>query len=559
MKNNKLFNHIISDHKFLTIYLPLFFLGIIYYAPRFLMTGIPHYINEDTYFHLNRLVGMSNVFSSPVNFKNFAHNGPIVNIFYPWLSMYPMYILFLITGSYTASYKLFYLFLTVITLFSAYYVMLQISENHASSFTFSVLYTYSMYRFINLFLRAHLGESISMTALLFVLLGMYRISFDDHHKWHSLTLGMMLIAYSHNLFLAITSFMICLYLLFSFWFWDHKKERVISFIKAASVSILLCLGSFIPIFQYISSNHLYTPGGSGLSLQSTAFSIQDILEKSVNNIPVSYASGFIVLASLAGTFIFIFYRFFSKKDIKKNTAVDFFFLLGTLVFFGSSSLLPWKQIGDHTPLAIFQYVYRLNAHSAILILAAFSYYFPCFLHTHKSEIISLVLISSISVILHFSAILTLHKDENTRILESEISAGDAISFDYAPLQAKLFRNASGYTFDDLLIDGSPHSADISFSRDGSKYTLFIDPFSSGLESVSADIPVFWYSSQLCSLNGERISTSMSERGGTLVDIDPKLRNEISVFYHHSFLTYISWTVSFVSLIFFIHSYRKRSC
>ena len=155
-------------------------------------------------------------------------------------------------------------------------------------------------------------------------------------------------------------------------------------------------------------------------------------------------------------------------------------------------------------------------------------------------------------------IMKLHQDENARIFESEISAGDAISFDYAPLQAKVYRNESGYTFDDLIIDGAPYAADISYSRDGTKYSLIIDPFSSVSETVSADIPVFWYSSQVCTLNGEIISSSMSERGGTLLNIHPDVRNDISVFYRHTALSYISWTVSFVSFIIFINSHRKRS-
>ena len=62
------------------IYILLFLTGILYYVPRFLMEGIPHYLNEDTYFHLNRVIGLRNVFHSPIHYLNFAHGQYILSL-----------------------------------------------------------------------------------------------------------------------------------------------------------------------------------------------------------------------------------------------------------------------------------------------------------------------------------------------------------------------------------------------------------------------------------------------------------------------------------------------
>ena len=70
------------------IVLSLLILGAAYCLPLFAMPGI-HKV-DDTTFHVGRLVGLSNVFASPVNFNSFGKNGLMVNIFYPWLTMYPM-------------------------------------------------------------------------------------------------------------------------------------------------------------------------------------------------------------------------------------------------------------------------------------------------------------------------------------------------------------------------------------------------------------------------------------------------------------------------------------
>ncbi len=532
------------------IYLILFLTGLLYYLPRFMMEGIPHYLNEDTYFHLNRVIGLRNVFQSPISYLNFAHNGPMVNIFYPWLTMYPMYLLYRLCGSYVLGYKLFYMILSVLTIFIAFFVMDRISKNKVSAFIFAVVYTYSSYRFINIFRRAHLGESISMTALLFVLLGLYNLTFGDHKQWGALTVGMTLIAYSHNLFLVITSGIVIFFVLISFWFWEEKLLRILSFLKAALMTAALSAASFIPIIQYMRANRLYTPGGSGEGLQSTAFPIPTIITKSLQNQPESYAPGFLVVSALAFLILFYLINILKKGTIERDKGIDCFAVAGVIVFFAASSLLPWKYLGDHTPLYIIQFVWRLNAHSTICILAAFSFYLPGVLHSRKIRGLATALIVLFTLVLHFSAILTLHKEENTRILEAEITSGDAITFDYAALQAKEYRNIHGYAMDDVLLEGIPVSADISYSEDGTTYTALVDTPASAEDFLSVDIPVFRYTNQICLLNGEAAETVMSERGGILLKIPSGERNTISVFCRHTALTYCSWFFSLIAGILF---------
>jgi hypothetical protein len=61
----------------------LFVLGFAYYATHLKMTGIPYFANEDTIYHLNRLVGLENVWISPVNYNSFAGMGAFPSSFIP--------------------------------------------------------------------------------------------------------------------------------------------------------------------------------------------------------------------------------------------------------------------------------------------------------------------------------------------------------------------------------------------------------------------------------------------------------------------------------------------
>ncbi len=547
---------ILQKNKGVLIGVVLCLLGCLYYLSRFLMDGIPHYLNEDTYMHLNRMVGLRNVWESPVSFLNFAHNGPAVNIFYPWLPMYPMYVFSRVTGSYVTAYKLYYLMLTLVTLHLGYFALKKISGSPCSALLFSVMYTFSAYRFTNVFRRAHLGESICMTVMPLVLLGLYNIAFGNKKRWTPLAIGMAVIAYSHNIFLLIASLTIALFTLISLRFWTERKERFLSLCKAAAAAIVFSLGSFVPMVQYMISNRLYTPGGSGQGLEDSAFGLIEIIEKSFRNEPVSYAVGFLVLAALLWLILFYFSRIFRKPGFEKVRAADCFAFTGTLIFFAATSLLPWKLIGDHTPLYFIQFVWRLNAQSTIYILSAFCLFFPRTLRSswEKGAFTCLIIITA--CVLHVSALMTLHKEENTRIFEKDIASGDAITFDYAPVEAKEYRSIHGYTLDDVYVNGDPYPAEISFSEDGTVYTAFIEAPDSETEKLTADLPVFRYNTQICLVNGVKTETLLSERGTTLVEVLPGEKNEISIFYKHTTLTYGSWLFSLCAFLLICPMWKK---
>ena len=555
---------LIIRHKERIIVFFLFVMSVLYYLPRFLMTGIPHYFYEDTWFHLNRLAGMGNVWRSPVNFLSFAHHGSLVNIFYPWLTMYPMYLIYKICGDYVLAYKLFYLLLTVITMFIAYYVMLEISESQFGAFIFAVLYTYSGYRFINIFRRAHIGEAVAMTAMLLVLLGLYQISFGNRRRWGALTAGMTLIAYSHHLALMIAAAVCGFYILLSIRLWNNIKDRILSFCKAAGMSLLLSLGLYIPILQYSRTNELFIPGGSGQGLSDSAHSLWEIIVKSLKNDPVSFSVGFWVVISLICLVLFYLRNAAAGCKIRQKKECDCFAVVGMIIFLASTSLLPWKWIGDHTPLYIIQFVWRLNVHSTLFILAAFSFCIPNMIRNDKCRFIFLVLICLLSLGLHYSAILQLHKEEETRILEADITSVPFSVYDYSPIQGKLYRSShDGYTMgNDVYLDGNEIQAETKISEDGSVITVLLDTPVSDEEHCLADIPVFWYRSQRCLINGAEAESVMSDRGGSMVRIRSGEKNEISFTYHHSFLTHGSRIVSAIAailfLLFYFGSFRKKT-
>ncbi|MFR7699051.1 MAG: hypothetical protein ACLUZ5_03555, partial [Lacticaseibacillus paracasei] len=66
------------------------------------------YMGDDFFFHVQRVLALDNIFKSPVNFDVFAHTATMANIFYPWETVYPLYLIYHTTGDFIFSYKLFY-------------------------------------------------------------------------------------------------------------------------------------------------------------------------------------------------------------------------------------------------------------------------------------------------------------------------------------------------------------------------------------------------------------------------------------------------------------------
>ena len=107
----------------------MLFLSFAYVIPLFMSKGIYHSVNQDTYFHLSRIIGLDNVWSSPVNFNNFDHHGTMMNIFYPWLTLYPAFLFYKMMGNLVLGYNIYYFFITFLTMVVSYFSMKKIKNN----------------------------------------------------------------------------------------------------------------------------------------------------------------------------------------------------------------------------------------------------------------------------------------------------------------------------------------------------------------------------------------------------------------------------------------------
>ncbi|XTT48239.1 hypothetical protein ACJK2N_02900 [Enterococcus faecium] len=512
----------------------MLFLSFAYVIPLFMSMGIYHSVNQDTYFHLSRIIGLDNVWSSPVNFNNFDHHGTMMNIFYPWLTLYPAFLFYKMMGNLVLSYNIYYFFITFLTMVVSYFSMKQIKNNRYISLLFSIIYTFSAYRAIDIFHRASLGEAVALTFLPLILMGCYEIYIRDYQKWYWLSIGMTLVVYTHLLSVAMVSVFIGGTLFLSFYFWDQKIARLLSLLKATVLTFFLSAGFLIPFIQQSRAQELKVPLGKELSGMAPSDMLTHILNNNYNN----YTIGLFLFLGLIGAFIFI----------KKLTADDLFiFFLGVFVLFCLTNLFPW-QLFNHTPVKSLQFVWRLNGFSSLFIAYTMSiviYY----IFSTKNNSWKIMVFTFLALILHLSGVSnSIHANKDSLTL---IAPEDAVAIaenynhtDYANKES--IYHPDMINNDQYLLGNQEINPTTHFMSN--KLTIELD--NSNNKNTVLTTPIYRYKGQVASINGKLVQTKLSKFGTTELTIPPGI-NKVVITYQYTKLAIASRYLSIVTLILFL--------
>lgn len=515
---------------------------MIYMLPTLLHPGVLHFADQDTAFHLSRIQGLSNAFSKPVNFNNFNHHGTIINVCYPWITIYPAYIIYKLFGSLVAGYKLFYLLITIITMLTAYFSMYQIKKSEITALLFSLFYTFATYRSTDIFKRAAMGESVALTFFPLILLGCYYLMKDDYKKWYILTIGMSLVLYSHLLSVAMITFIIAFFIITTFYFWDHKLERIKYFALATGMTVLTSIGVIIPLLEQSKYTPLKIPTGNQLN----GIERKSLWLNTINSNVFSYGIGLILLVGIAWTFIVVF----GKK--KKLYLLDkYIFVVGVVIFILMGDYIPWHLL-NNTPIVSLQFVFRITCFVNLFIAYGFALAF-----TPKKQSFSIILFLLIFIgAIHLNSINNLYKTaQNQQTIWNrsniETTTANYDHTDYANKESI----GKPQVHQQLFIANDKTTIKPSKNTwTDNVYTIKIN--NSLGKKIQLSMPIYRYKGQIVKVNGENKRTNLSKFGTTEVSI-PKGKSTITITYRFTKLVTISHIISFVSFfLLIILSYKN---
>ena len=304
---------------------------------------------DDVVFHINRLLSLDTIWKSPINFTTNGGTGQLINTFYPWLTYYPIFLVYKLTQSIFVAWMSFQFLVRFATCLLSFYGLRLLRYSDKQVLIFSTFYLFSGYFLHNSYYRAAVGETLAMIFLPLVFVGVRLLTFGDYKKWWVLTLGMLGLVYSHVLSVVLASVLIFLAVVTSFCIWDSKKERLLGFLKATLVTLGMSLAYFVPMieqFRYVTLRMTFKPflAKMALSLSDTWGLIvsSDLRTPSVN---LLYLIGLVL--SLA----------FAKRFVKDREARIYLFISLVLAFLTLKSF-PW-QLLQESPVSNLQFPWRL--------------------------------------------------------------------------------------------------------------------------------------------------------------------------------------------------------
>ncbi|WP_316400532.1 YfhO family protein [Enterococcus faecium] len=508
------------------------FVSLLYLFPAFKNMEIFGFY--DTAFHINRALSLESIFSSPINFETFRSYGMQVNNFYPWLTLYPLFLLIKFTNL-AIGYNLFLYIVTLITLFICHYVMYEITKKHVTSSFFAIIYTTSSFRSVEIFLRGAMGELLAMSILPLILLGFIKLYDSKKESWVMLAISMTLLIYTHVLSVAMTMVMIIIALIIQF----YRKKKIeifliIKLIKAAIVTLLLSLAFIGPMIEQTLYQDLNRPYVDILQKRAIYLG-KEFLIGSIDSELLSFGIGLTLLICL----IILTFNFKKLGILSKIT-----YIMGIISILLCTKIFPWFAL-QNTPLNIIQAPWRFMIFSTLFISFSVSLFISPqlekFSYTRRRNFI-LLLILAISI-LNYSSVVNMVKEMNFQGTYSNEQMENKLeefeNFDYVPI---------GYKKDQLLLknhqvteDGQVIYSSFSPNKDEITFTL---KSSKGKTIV---LPVFRYKGLTVTVNSK--NATVLKQGGPFVTVKSESGiNKVTIRYSYTFFSKISLFISIITLI-----------
>lgn len=310
---------------------------------------------HDMLFHLNRIEGIASglrcgQFPVRIHASTLLGYGYAASEFYPELFLYIPAILRNMGVSLCASVRVFEAGINLLAALSCYVSAKAVFDSRRTAVGASVLYTLCVYRLVNLYTRATLGESLAMIFFPLIIWSLYEVLRRDDGKWPLLALGMTGVCMSHLLSTLFSVLFCAIAAVFSLPKLMREKHRFLAILKAAAITVLCCVWFYVPMMQY---------SGDGVSTSVVLDAQENVLQPGgffvafagdMNaDIPEDFAYTIGVvpgLALLVGCALLLVRRYAQGKaamDGKDRVALALG-ALGVVALLGATDAFPWELV-----------------------------------------------------------------------------------------------------------------------------------------------------------------------------------------------------------------------
>ena len=352
--------------------------------------GLPE--GHDLLFHLNRIEGIASVlragqFPARIHASTLQGYGYAAGIFYPDLFLYFPAALRCLGVSLLDSLRVFEIAVNLLAAVSCYLCVRRIAKDRRVALGAAVLYALSIYRLVNLYVRATLGESLAMIFFPLLIYAMYEVLSGDAGRWPFLAAAMTGIFMSHLLSTLFAVFFCALAALPSLPRLLREPRRIAAILAAAGLTVLCSLWFFVPMLSCLredistsvvldASRHVLRLGSFLVIFSGNNGTIAPERED------FAYTIGVVPgLALLAGCALLALRAYAAQPALpesgearRESRLYRRLFLLGLLALAGSTPLFPWaRAVTLPRPFSTFfmqlQFPWRLVSIAVPLLVA----------------------------------------------------------------------------------------------------------------------------------------------------------------------------------------------
>ena len=545
-------------------------LACIFAVISFPVTSAYQTAGHDLQFHLARIVGLAESLTAgdfPVRIQQGWCNGYgyAVSVFYGDILLYISAILYALGIPLVYAYKFYVFCINAATIGIAYFCYKRLSQNKYIGLVCTALYCISIYRIVNINLRAAVGEYSAYMFLPLVLLGVKEIfdtSEDEHppkYGWMFLCIGMTGIVQTHVLTFGMTCILIgmavlllCRRLL--------NRKILFALLKCIAVTICLNLSFLLPFLDYSGQDIQIMNGGYGI--QSLGLSLYELFSVPVSGsggakaviegmrgrMPISLGIGLICVIILA---VILLAKCTWNPDEKKRLL--FAVSLAGITVFISTYYCPWNR------LAAIPFISKIESSIQfpwrfISVAMPILTYVACLVFMKIKKLVTWdkmkLLLVSICVI---TAIQGLYcTDQIIR------SGGNYIKYDGHDI---LKAEESLYGAEYLLVDTNRkrlyEEADVigqdviinNIERNGNRFKISCEAG----QSAYLEFPVFAYKYYCCTdiQTGEAFSITRGDNNKVHVDLPADYQGNLLVYFAEPWYWRAAEVISFVTMIMLI--------
>jgi hypothetical protein len=321
----------------------LMFFVIMYSSFLLFVPGIPR--GHDLTFHLARISGIKDGLLTgefPVKiYPNYVDGYGYANgLFYPDLFLYFPAVLNLIGLNVLVAYKVFLASCTLCTAFSIYLCVKEISKSYFAATISMILYTLASYRMLDLYERAAIGEVLAFIFVPLIVLGIYKIIYDDYKQWYFLSAGFCGLFLSHLISTLIMTGITALMVIMCFKRLFKEPKRIFYLIIATIITFLLVAFFLLPMMEQLH-NYKFNLSKPSFIIWKTTVPILKLFFEIPNMVlrlgaPSGIGMVFLVI-------LIIRFKIKGKKEGYFNFS-DLCIYMGVLSLLASTKFFPWKSL-----------------------------------------------------------------------------------------------------------------------------------------------------------------------------------------------------------------------